>query len=39
MGYAVDAKNGNDVREVLGRRLLSSVNKAKDVQMNPTEEG
>lgn len=50
MGYAVDAKNGNDVveafwtllkplsadvREVLGRRLLSSVNKAKDVQMNP----
>ena len=54
MGYAVDAKNRNDVveafwtllkplsadvRETLGHRLLSSVNKAKDVQMNPIEEG
>ena len=28
-----------DVREALGHRLLSSVNKAKNVQMNPMEEG
>lgn len=27
-----------DMREVLGRRLLSSVNKAEDVQMNQAEE-
>lgn len=27
-----------DVREVLGRRLLNSVSKVKEVQMNQTEE-